>query len=315
MLTYVLQRILWLIPVIIGVSFLVFSLMSLAEGDELTVMLADTEFSEEQIDELRRQQGLDRSMIYRYGVYMSNLVRGDLGVSPVTRTRVVETYFNRLPATLQLAGAATLVVIILAIPLGILSALRAGGTADNITAVLALIGLSMPNFWLGLLLIIGFSLQLGWFPSGGNTLGWRSYILPALTLGTGHVAAIAMITRAAMLDVLQTDYLRTARAKGNPERTIVFKHALRNALIPIIAIFGTQLGSMIGGSVLTETVFSWPGVGRSIIEAVNRRDTVTATGFIIMTTILFSIVLLIVDLLYVAVDPRLRTRFSKSGKA
>ena len=206
MFTYVLRRILWLIPVVVGVSFLVFSLMSLAEGDEITVMLADTELSQEQLDELRRQHGLDRSVLHRYVVYISNLVRGDLGVSPVTRTKVVETYFSRLPATLRLAAAATLVVFVLAIPLGIVSAVRSGGTVDNVTAVLALVGLSMPNFWLGLLLIIAFALQLGWFPSGGASQGWKSYVLPALTLGTGHVAAIA-ISRARRCWTLRTDYL------------------------------------------------------------------------------------------------------------
>ena len=182
-----------------------------------------------------------------------------------------------------------------------------------IAMVVALLGLSMPNFWLGLLLIIAFSLQLGLFPSGGMD-GIRSVILPAITIGTGYTAIMTRTTRSSMLDVIRQDYLRTARAKGVPEKVVIRKHALKNALIPIITVIGTQMAACIGGSVLTETVFAWPGVGRLIIDSVNQRDVPAVTGSIIMTTILISILLLVIDLLYAFVDPRIKAQYAKRGK-
>lgn len=310
MLHYIFKRILWLIPVVIGVSLLIFVFMDMAEGDAVSMMTADSGMTAEQVAEIRHSQGYDRSVFYRYGKYMLNLLRGDLGTSYMTKQPVMKTYLALLPATIKLALVATVVTIFFAIPLGIYSAVHAGSFGDNVSMVFALLGLSMPNFWLGLLLIISFSLHMGWFPSSGVLDGWRSYVLPAITLGTGHMASVARVTRSAMLDVLKSDYLRTARSKGASERMVIYKHALRNALIPIVTILGTQLGAMLGGSVLTETVFAWPGVGRQIIEAVNMRDTTMATGFIIMTTILLSIVLLLVDLLYAAIDPRIKSQFS-----
>ena len=179
--------------------------------------------------------------------------------------------------------------------------------------VAALLGLSMPNFWLGLLLIIAFSLNLGWLPSGGAE-GFKSIILPAITVGTGLTAMLTRTTRSSMLDVIRQDYLRMARAKGVPEKVVIRKHALRNALIPVITVIGTQLGSCLGGAILTETVFAWPGVGRLILDAVNSRDIPMVTGCIILKTITISIILLIVDLLYAVVDPRIRAQYAKGGK-
>ena len=179
--------------------------------------------------------------------------------------------------------------------------------------VLALIGLSMPNFWLGLMLIILFALTLGWLPSGDFT-GFKSVILPAITVGTGHTAMLTRTTRSSMIDVIRSDYLRTARAKGVPEKIVIRKHALRNALIPILTVSGTQLAGCLGGAVITEAVFSWPGVGRLIIDAINSRDPNAATGYIIMTTLLTSVLLLIVDLLYAYVDPRIKAQYTKGAK-
>jgi peptide/nickel transport system permease protein len=300
-----------LIPIIIGVSFLIYFIMDLAPGDIISQMAADA--TEEQIAALKHQYGYDRSVFFRYMLYMKNLVRGDLGTSFLTNKPVWEMYRNRLPATMKLALGAMVVSVLISIPLGILSAVKSGTLWDNAGMVLALLGLSMPNFWLGLLLIILFSLGLGWFPSGGDT-GFLSIILPAITIGTGHTAIMTRTTRSSMIDVIHQDYLRTARAKGVPERLVIRKHAFKNALIPIITIVGTQLSVSLGGAVLTETVFAWPGVGRLIIDSVNQRDVPTVTGSIIMTTILMSLMLLVVDLAYAYVDPRIKAQYLRKGK-
>ncbi len=309
---YVWKRILMLIPVIIGVSLLIFIMLDLAPGTVLDIIAND--YSPEQLAELRHSLGYDRSVFYRYGMYMWDLLHGDLGVSYIYKAPVWSLYMQRLPSTLKLAGASVLVSIILSIPLGILAARKHGSLTDNASMVAALLGLSMPNFWLGLMLIIFFSLQLGWFPSSGDTEGIKSLILPAITIGTGLMATLTRTTRSSMLDVIRSDYLRTARAKGVPEKTVIRKHALKNALIPIITVIGTQMGRTLGGSVVTENVFSWPGVGRLTIEAVKQRDTITVTGCIIMSVIMISIIQLLVDITYAFVDPRLKSQYSSSSK-
>ena len=306
---YVLKRLIMIIPVIIGVSLIIFVAMDLAPGSAVDVLKTD-DMSAEEVAVLEHQLGLDQPVLVRYAKYMAGLVRGDLGVSYISHQDVVQTYLDKLPATAALAVAALIVAILISIPLGITSAVHHGSIRDNVAMVFALLGLSMPNFWVGLLLIIYLSNGLGWFPSGGFS-GIRSIVLPAITLGTGFTATITRTTRSSMLDVLNADYLRTARAKGVDEAVVVNKHGLKNALIPIITVAGTNLGAMLGGSVLTETVFAWPGVGRLIIDSVNTRDTPMVTGSIIMTTILISILLLVVDLLYAFVDPRLKSRYAK----
>ena len=309
---YIRKRILMLIPVIIGVSFLIYFIMDLAPGDVIS-QLAPDNATTEQIEMLRHQYGYDRSVFYRYMMYMAGLVKGDLGTSYLTGKPVWEMFIQRLPATLALSLGAIIVSMIISIPLGVFSAIHNGSLGDNAAMVVALLGLSMPNFWLGLLLIIAFSLQLGLFPSGGMD-GIRSVILPAITIGTGYTAIMTRTNRSSMLDVIRQDYLRTARAKGVPEKVVIRKHALKNALIPIITVIGTQMAACIGGSVLTETVFAWPGVGRLIIDSVNQRDVPAVTGSIIMTTILISILLLVIDLLYAFVDPRIKAQYAKRGK-
>lgn len=310
---YALKRLLMIIPVIIGVSMIIFVAMDLAPGSAVDY-LAPEEATEEDLIMLEKQLGLDQPLIVRYAKYMFDMIRGDLGTSYVTNRDVVGTYMDRLPNTLALSGASIIVAVGLSLPLGIFAAVHHGSVADNIAMVIAMIGLSMPNFWIGLLLIIYFSNGLGWFPSGGFDDGFRSVVLPAITAGTGFMATITRTTRSSMLDVLNQDYLRTARAKGVSEKKVVRKHALKNALIPIITISGAQLGALLGGSVLTETVFAWPGVGRLIVDSVGSRDTPMVTGSIIMTTIIVSLLLLAVDLLYAVVDPRLRARYASKGK-
>ena len=309
---YIFKRFLMLIPVIIGVSLMIFIMLDLAPGNVLDIIAND--YTPEQLEELKHQLGYDRSVFYRYGMYMWDLLHGDLGTSYIYKAPVWSLYMQRLPSTLKLAGASVLVSILLSIPLGIVAARKHGSLTDNASMVAALLGLSMPNFWLGLMLIILFSLQLGWFPSSGDMDGIRSLVLPAITIGTGLMATLTRTTRSSMLDVIRSDYLRTARAKGVPEKTVIRKHALKNALIPIITVIGTQMGRTLGGSVVTENVFSWPGIGRLTIEAVKQRDTITVTGCIIMSVIMISVIQLIVDIAYAFVDPRLKSQYASSSK-
>lgn len=315
MFRYVLKRLLMMIPIVLGVSFLIYFIMDLAPGNIIDNLLTE-DMSVEAEQELIHAMGYDRSVFYRYLIYIKNLVfHGDLGTSYTTMRPVWESFAARFPYTLWLAGASMIVATVISIPLGIISAVKNGTVVDNASMVLALLGLSIPNFWLGILLILGFSLNLGWLPSMGAT-SFASCILPAITVGTGYTATITRTTRSSMVDVLRQDYLRTARSKGTPEHTVILKHAFRNSLIPILTIMGTTLAHCLSGAVLTETVFAWPGIGRLVVDAVNQRDVPMVTGVIIMTTIIMSIVLLIVDLLYAVVDPRIRAQYvgKKGGR-
>ena len=303
---YVIKRILWLIPIVVLTSFLLFAVMELASGN--AVIMAYPEATEEQLQELLHQYGYDRSVFYRYFDWLLGALHGDFGTSMLYKKPVAELYFQRLPATIKLAFAAIVVSHLISLPLGIFSAKHAGSIADNGSMVLSIVGLSMPNFWLGLLLIIAFSLNLKLFPSSGDN-GFLSVILPAITIGTGHTALLTRTTRSSMIDVIRQDYLRTARAKGVPENKVINKHALKNALMPIINVSGGQLGGVLGGAVLTETIFAWPGVGRLTIDALNQRDTELLTGSIILTTIFGSILALLVDLAYAFVDPRVKAQY------
>ena len=306
---YILKRVLMLIPVILGVSLLVFCIMNLASGDVTAVIGAD-EMDAQQLYELKERLGLNDPLLVRYADYMWNLItKGDLGNSFVSGTPVMQLFKNRFPNTIKLALGSTLVCIILSIPLGIYSAVHHGSVADNISMVGALLGLSIPNFWLGLMLIVVFALHLGWLPSEGAE-NWKSIILPAVTIGTGFMASMTRVTRSSMLDVIRSDYLRTARAKGVPERQVIYKHALKNALIPIITSVGETFATALGGAVVTEAVFSWPGVGRLIIDSIRSRDTMIVVGCIIMKTIVISVILLIVDILYAFVDPRIKSHYA-----
>ena len=313
MIRYVIKRLLLLIPVIIAVSIIVFGLMELAPGDITDTMISET-MTPEDVAELRARYNLDKSMFYRYGVYMLKLVQGDLGVSDITGINVWRTFISKLPNTLLLSFSALIIGVVFAIPMGIIAARKAGSVVDNITTGITLVGMSMPLFWLGLLLLILFSLRLGWLPGGGYDNGIRSLILPAICTGLSMTASTARQTRSGMLEVLRSDYLRTARAKGVPEHTVISKHALGNAWIPIITAAGSSLCVLLAGSVVVEQVFAWPGIGRLAAEAVFARDVTTATGTIIMTTILYVLVQLIVDLLYALMDPRIRSLYTSVRK-
>lgn len=309
MIKYILKRILQVIPVLIGVSFLVFFLMSNARGDAVSA-IAGPDATIEQMEQIREEMGLNDPLLVQYGRYMLNILKGDMGQSYISKRDVFQTYISYLPKTVELAVAGIIVALIIAIPLGIISALHRGSLIDGISMFTALVGLSMPNFWLGLLLIIVFALGLGWFPSSGAKT-FASLVLPAITVGTGQAAIITRTTRSSMLDVIGQDYIRTAKAKGVPYRRVIIKHALRNALIPIITVTGTQLGATLGGAVLTESVFSWPGVGRLIIDSINQRDTPMVTGCLILTTMLVSLTILLIDIIYAFVDPKIKAMYTK----
>lgn len=309
MLRYIGKRILMMIPVLIAVSFVVYYLMDLAPGDIISAM-APQDATPEQIEQMREELGLNGTLIERYFRYLGNLLKGDMGMSMSLKRPVADVFFERFPATAKLALAATVVALVISIPLGIAAATHHRSLLDGFSMVTAMLGVSMPGFWLGLLLIMWFSLKLGWFPSGGDG-SFKYLVLPAIALGAGQAGSLTRITRSSMLDVIRQDYLRTARAKGVSEKQVIRKHALKNALIPIITVFGSTFGNLLGGAVAIETVFSWPGIGRLTVSAVNQRDITLATGCIIMFTVILTITMLVVDIVYAFVDPRIKAQYTK----
>ena len=315
MIRFIIKRILLLIPVIVAVSFIVFSLLEAAPGDLADAIISRAgEVTAEDVAAIRAAHNLDRSMFYRYGLYMLNLIQGDLGVSDITGLSVWRVFMERLPNTLLLSFSALIIGMAVAVPMGIIAARNAGKLADNAATIFTLVGMSMPLFWVGLLLIIVFSRNLGWLPPSGNDHGIRSLILPAICSGLSLTASTARQTRSSMLEVLKSDYLRTARAKGTSEEKVIRKHALSNAWIPIITAAGASLCAQLAGSVVIESVFAWPGIGRLAAEAVFARDATTVLGTIILTTVLYVLVQLLVDVLYAFIDPRIKSQYTGSGK-
>ena len=308
MVRYTINRVLMLIPVIIVVSFIVFALIELAPGDAVDAMKSGT-MTQEEVAALKAKYDLDRTMFYRYGKYMVHLAQGDLGISISTKINVFSDYISKLPNTLLLSLVSAVFGIGISIPMGIRAARRAGTITDAATTAFAQIGMSMPVFWLGLLLMLLFSQWLKWFPSGGNKEGIRSLILPALCSTMTLMAMCARQTRSSMLEVLNADFLRTARAKGAPEKMVIRRHALGNALIPVVTTIGTSICVSLAGSAVIEQVFSWPGIGRMLVIGVLGRDTPVILGCTIMTTILYVVVMLIVDLLYALIDPRIKSQY------
>lgn len=298
-----------LIPVILITSFLIFWAMSLTGGDPAMIVAGEGATAEE-IEAVREELGLNDPFMVRYLNYVKGMVTGDMGKSYVTNKDVFKTFMEKLPNTLMLGGAAVLIAIVIALPLGIYTAIHQNTWKDTAGMVFALFGTSMPNFWLGLMLIIIFSLKLGWLPSGGKG-GFDTLILPALTVGLGLAALITRTTRSSMLDVIRQDYMTTARAKGCSEKRVIFTHGLKNALIPIITAIGLQMSMVITGSVLAETVFSWPGIGRLVYDSIAKRDTPMVTGSIILCSVFMCLINLFVDLVYAFFDPRIKAQYSK----
>jgi len=304
MLQYIIKRLLSTIPVLFGISLLLFFMLRMLPGDPAQV-LAGQMASPEDIKIIRHQLGLDRPIIVQYGLFLSRLVRFDLGRSARTQNPVINEVWARLPNTVLLAVAAITLACLFGIPAGIISATRPYTWIDYLFTSMALFGISMPVFWLGLMLVVIFSVVLQWLPAGG-TGSWKHIILPSFTLAAFVVAFITRMTRASMIEALSQDYTTTARSKGLKERVVIVKHALKNALIPIITVVGLQFGLLLGGAVLTETVFAWPGVGRLIVDSILARDYPVIQGTILIFGLLYILVNLFVDMIYAFIDPRIR---------
>jgi peptide/nickel transport system permease protein len=303
-----------MIPVLLGVTFIVFFIMSLTPGDPAAIILGD-QASAEALVLKRTELGLNDPLLVRYATYMGNLLQGDLGTSYKNQISVAEQVWDKFPNTAILAIAGIFVALLIGIPVGILSAKKQYTMMDTSSMVLSLIGVSMPNFWLGLLLSLLFALKLGWLPSQGMGQGFfpllRSLVLPALTLGTGAAATVVRMTRSSMLEVIRQDYISTARAKGITEKQVTNRHMLKNALIPIVTAVGLQFGQLLGGAMLTETIFSWPGLGRLMVESITSKDIPMVLGAVIFMAVMFSFVNLCVDILYAFIDPRIKSQYGK----
>ena len=304
MTAFILRRFLLAIPTLFGVLVVAFLVLQVAPGDPVQAMVGEHADSAT-IARLRAQLRLDDPLMARFGHYMSDVAHGDLGRSYVTDRPITRDIRERFPKTLQLAGAAMLLASIVGITLGILSAAKPGGFVDRFALGLAYIGISFPVYWVGLLLILLFAVGLQWLPPSGFG-GLRFLALPALTLGMRSIAFLARMTRSAMLDALHSDFIRTARAKGLKERWITLRHGFRNALIPVITVLGLDFGAYLTGSILTETIFSWPGLGRYVVNAISRRDLPAIQGSVLFLSAVFVLVNLITDLAYAKADPRVR---------
>lgn len=322
---YLVKRFGLILPVMLGVCVIVFVLIHLLPGDPAMVMLGQ-DASPEEVARLREAMGLDKPILEQLWSYLLRLAHGDLGSSIFQREPVSRLVMKHLPATVELAVASMLIAIVLAVPLGVISAVKQHSVVDVVSMGLAQVGVSMPVFWLGVLLILNFSLRWGLLPSVGRGASFshgvlalfatgstvalsdclRHLAMPALTLGLTTAALITRMVRSSMLEVLHQDYVRTARAKGAPERTVIYRHALRNALLPVVTIVGMQFGALLGGAVVTETVFAWPGIGRLAITAIGQRDFPLVQGCVLVVSLLFSLLNLVVDILYTIIDPRVR---------
>ncbi|MFD1781008.1 nickel ABC transporter permease [Fredinandcohnia salidurans] len=296
MFMFILRRLMQTIPVVIGVTFVVFIIMQLVPGDP-AVLLAGEGASKETIEALREQLGLNRPLFVQYFDYLINIFQGDFGQSLKNSQPVLDEILVRLPITIELAIFSTIITIILGMAAGIISAIKPYSITDTVVMVVALLGISLPSFWFGLMLMFFFSVKLQIFP----VAGWDSIlhtILPALTLGAGGAAIVARMTRSSMLEVIRQDYIRTARAKGVRERVITYKHALRNALIPVITVVGLQFGALLGGTVLVESIFAINGLGRMIVDSIKMRDLPMVQGGVLVASLVFVFVNLLVDILY-----------------
>lgn len=303
---YLLRRLLQAVPVVLGVIFAVMLTIEMIPGDPVTLMLGE-HATQESVAAVREALGLDKPLLVRYAQYIGSLLRGDLGRSLRERREVSEELADVWPATLELTAAALIIAVIFGVLAGVVSAVWPNSFFDGVMRLTSLFGLSMPVFWTGLTLIVFFSLWLNWLPVGGSG-SLRHLILPAATLSLPSLAMVARMTRSSVLEVLREDYIRTARAKGVRERAVVLKHGLRNACIPIVTLLGLQVGQLLGGAVLTETVFAWPGMGRLIVRAIFARDYILLQGAILVFALAFVLINLLVDISYAMFDPRVSRR-------
>ncbi len=302
MLSTFFSRLISTLVVVFGVITLVFLLIHLVPGDPVEAMLGESATPTD-LEALRHSLGLDQPLLTQWWQYITNLAHGNLGQSLYTREPISDMLLERFPATLELAFFGLLVAVLLALPLGSIAALRKDSIYDNGAMVFSLLGVSIPNFWLGPMLILLFSLTLGWLPVSGRE-NWLSLILPAITLGTALSAILARMVRSTLLEVLNEDYIRTARAKGLGESGVILHHALRNASLPIITVLGLQLGTLLGGAVITEIIFAWPGIGQLTIESIQRRDYPVVQACLLLISLSYVLVNTLTDILYAWLDPR-----------
>lgn len=304
MLKYIIRRLLYLIPVIIGIIFIVFTIMYISPGDPARLILGERA-PQAQVDQLRAEMGLNRPYLKQFSSYLLNILKGDFGKSYLLRLPVSTLVLKvRFPVTLTLAISSMLLAVSFGIPVGVLSAVKQYTVLDSITVIFALLMASIPAFWLALMLMLLFSLKLGWLPSSGLD-GAVSFILPTITLACINSAQIIRMTRSSMLEVVRQDFIRTARAKGATEKRVIFQHALKNAIIPVLTVVGVNFGYALGGAVVTETVFALPGIGSLLVSAIRQKDNPVVLAAVILVAAAFSIVNLLVDLIYTKVDPRI----------
>jgi ABC-type dipeptide/oligopeptide/nickel transport system permease component len=300
---FILRRFLLAIPVLLGVSVAAFMMSHLVPGDPVAVMLGE-QATREDYDNLREQLGLNDPLWQQYARYLGNVLQGDLGRSIRSNQPVLTEILDRFPSTFVLAASACILAAVVGITLGSLAAISRRGATDASIMVFALIGISMPTFWSGILLILLFGLQLGWLPIAGS--GWKALILPTICLGAPAAAVLARMTRSSVLEILGQDYVRTARAKGLGDRLLITRHVLRNALVPVVTIIGIQFGALLGGAIIVESVFSRPGLGRYTITAITQRDFPQIQGIVLFTAAIYVLINLAIDLLYGVIDPRIR---------
>ena len=309
---YVVKRLLYMIPVLLGVAFLVFTILSLTPGDPGSIILGITAKPED-IAALNAQFGYDKPFLVRFVNYIGDiLLHFDLGTSYATRQPVIDSILARFPNTLVLAVLSMCLSSILGISMGIFSAVRQYSVMDHVVVVVALVFASMPGFWLGLMLLILFSLRLGWLPSFGAT-SFRHFILPTITVAMPSAAGLLRLTRSTMLETIRKEYIRTARAKGASNRRVIWKHALRNALLPVVTTLGTGFGASLGGAIIAETVFAMPGMGTLLTSAIRQKDVPVVMGSTLFLALLFSMVVLAVDILYAFIDPRIKSKYRNGG--
>lgn len=309
MIKYILKRLIAMIPVIFALTFVVFTIMYFTPGDPSAVILGN-EYSEQASIKVKHELGLDKPFIVQFLNYSVNLLHGDFGISYINQAPVSEQLLARFPNTAIVVLGAMVFCVCLGVPIGIFSGTKPYSLFSNITMIIALLGVSMPIFWFGLLLILLFSVKLGWLPSSGLN-GFASLILPSIALGGNYMANIMRTTRSSMLEVVRQDYIRTAKAKGVSEHNVIYRHALKNAMMPTITIIGMNIGALLGGVVLTETVFSIPGTGRFLVESINKRDTPCVLGCLVIMAICVAVSNLIVDLIYAYIDPRIKAQYSE----
>ncbi len=313
MLRFIGRRLLWMIPVILGISFILFAILEMMPGNPAQIILGDRA-DPAAVAALEEEMGLNDPFLTRYFRYVSDALHGDFGLSYRTRVPVFDEILARLPVTLILAIGGILLTVIIGIPVGILSAVKQYSLLDNVSMLLALIFNSMPGFWLGMILMLTFALGLGILPATGNVDGIRSYILPWIAVSTGMLAALIRMTRSSMLEVIRQDYINVARAKGANDKRVIWRHALRNALLPIVTIIGMDFASLLGGTLITEQLFALPGLGTLIINSVRSKDIPLVMASILFISLTSGIINLIVDVLYMYIDPRLKSQFVKGSR-